>query len=220
VEVTGVVAGGDHRPGVPGSVHGHDLDRVQMVHDQAVTAAQQPPAASGDMAARTHRVAHAAGDGHPPAAEQTVVDVAEIGARLDREGVLVLVEVHAVHLRHVDDHIDVGVVDELLVAVAAAADGHASALRRRPGDDVDHLLGGEHQVHAVRRRGPALVQAGREVRVAGIPGLDHGRGGGRDLRRGTAGRCQGRRGEAECGGAGRPACGGEDGTAGGLFSVG
>ncbi len=188
--VGGVLAG-DRHGGAGAVAYGDDLHGVQMVHGEPVQPGQQAEAARGDVSAGSDGVAGAAGHREAVGAVELGGDVPVARAGLDAIRVHLGVVGDPVHGADVDDDRDVVAADEVLVTVAAGADGDPA--RRCPGTrmpvqprvhgglDVGRARGHHH---VLRRGDPPLVEAPAERLVAVVARTDLDRG----ARAGASGR--------------------------------
>ncbi|CAN3978564.1 hypothetical protein KPATCC21470_1188 [Kitasatospora purpeofusca] len=152
----------------------HHVDLDQVVDGQPVPPGEQPVPAAADVAARADRIAGPGRNGHPVLAEERGVHVPVGGAALDGVGgatVLVGSRPDPAQCAEVENDALV-VVDESLVAVAAAAHGRPqSSVERRA--QLRHRVGLVADQPDVRRAAaPALVEALAERLVAGVRGED------------------------------------------------
>ena len=129
-----------------------------MVHDESVQTGEQAVASAADMSTEADGVAGPARDGPVELLEQLAVDVQERTAALEDHRVGgAAVDMHMVHGREVDDHPPGVEGDEVLVAVAAAANRDSPAGVHRALNRRDHLVRIPHEVYAIRRADEPLV---------------------------------------------------------------
>src|SRR5690606_22811869 len=128
---------------VPGVVDNRHLHRMEMIGHEAVLPRQYAISTAGDMSARADRGTRSARNRHTPSQIESAIDLAERRPRLDRECPLIRVEINRPHFGKIHDDLRLRIVDEILEAVAAAADRYSCSSRSdRIAQDTGNLIRG------------------------------------------------------------------------------